>query len=716
MILYEKDSMTDPAVVGGKGVGLARLVRMGCRVPDFFVVTAGTDIEEERFAAEVNAFAAALKCDLFAVRSSGAAEDAKEQSFAGQFLTKLNVPRNGLVAAIREVAASGKAIGAYICKAGQRGNVAVVVQRQIIGVRSGVLFTRTWASDEELVIECVEGAGESLVGGRVTPEVLYLDKRRIEAEEPFASLAKTAVRLEKETGYPLDIEWTFSDKLYFLQVRPMTALGDNIPVIPDRKWNFYVYRDFCILCHSIQRRAASREEQEAAFGFSVPIEEGLLVNGREYYSNENAAHEFAIWKSLDHGDFFEKFIQKIEDGVKKTRRFANSLMKKDVSSLRRTSLFHIYRRAMRAYIQSYLPLMMRPDDYVLARVEQLCGAFTTEEYERIVPQWKHTEYLDEHSDFLHAVVDGDSSEYLRKYEWINNPLKREAFPLNERMFSERAANISKESARAELAALQRKKRSQHIRYVQYLETLCPEERKYVALLSRFIFLRTHTAGNSDRLFYYIRTRLLAEIAKRENLGICEICDLTYEEIEALERGTCPARLEMRKRRAGELITFFHGESRIYFGSGAYGLQKRLGGDILPKNGILEGSVACPGEARGTVKVLRRYEDVRKVEQGDIVVVSMTTPEIVSAIEKAAGIITDEGGVTCHASIIAREYAVPCLVGTKCATQVLKDGMRVYLDCIRGKAYLYDPAAESPAKSKMEEISHEDTFRAEWQIF
>ncbi len=62
---------------------------------------------------------------------------------------------------------------------------------------------------------------------------------------------------------------------------------------------------------------------------------------------------------------------------------------------------------------------------------------------------------------------------------------------------------------------------------------------------------------------------------------------------------------------------------------------------------------------------------------------MTTPEIAGALDKAVGIITDEGGVTCHAAIIAREYAIPCLVGTEKATKILKDNQEVVLDCIKG---------------------------------
>ena len=62
---------------------------------------------------------------------------------------------------------------------------------------------------------------------------------------------------------------------------------------------------------------------------------------------------------------------------------------------------------------------------------------------------------------------------------------------------------------------------------------------------------------------------------------------------------------------------------------------------------------------------------------------MTTPEISLAIDKASGIITDEGGITCHAAIVAREWGIPCLIGTRKATSVLKDGMTVRLDCING---------------------------------
>ena len=105
--------------------------------------------------------------------------------------------------------------------------------------------------------------------------------------------------------------------------------------------------------------------------------------------------------------------------------------------------------------------------------------------------------------------------------------------------------------------------------------------------------------------------------------------------------------------------------------------------------IIKGTPANRGRIRGTVKILLKYDDIKKVKKGDIIVASMTTPDYVSAMEKASGFITDEGGITCHAAIISREFDVPCIVGTINATKKLKDGQKVELDAYNGKIIILD---------------------------
>jgi len=97
------------------------------------------------------------------------------------------------------------------------------------------------------------------------------------------------------------------------------------------------------------------------------------------------------------------------------------------------------------------------------------------------------------------------------------------------------------------------------------------------------------------------------------------------------------------------------------------------GATKPASSAIYGSVANTGTAIGPVAICRDLASIDKVKQGDILVASMTRPEYMAAIKKAAAIVTDEGGITCHAAIVARELGIPCVIGTKVATKVFKDG-------------------------------------------
>lgn len=98
---------------------------------------------------------------------------------------------------------------------------------------------------------------------------------------------------------------------------------------------------------------------------------------------------------------------------------------------------------------------------------------------------------------------------------------------------------------------------------------------------------------------------------------------------------------------------------------------------------IEGSSACAGKVRGTVTVVLSRSDYKKIKNGDILVTPNTNPDFVSVIKEVAAIVTDEGGITCHAAIVAREMKIPCIVGTKVATQILKTGDLIEVDATNG---------------------------------
>lgn len=99
--------------------------------------------------------------------------------------------------------------------------------------------------------------------------------------------------------------------------------------------------------------------------------------------------------------------------------------------------------------------------------------------------------------------------------------------------------------------------------------------------------------------------------------------------------------------------------------------------------ILNGQTGNEGYAKGRVRVIKRKEQIINAQRGEILVSPMTTPDFAPAMKKAAGIITDEGGITCHAAITSRELGIPCVIGTKFATQILHDGDLVEVDADKG---------------------------------
>jgi phosphoenolpyruvate synthase/pyruvate phosphate dikinase len=111
--------------------------------------------------------------------------------------------------------------------------------------------------------------------------------------------------------------------------------------------------------------------------------------------------------------------------------------------------------------------------------------------------------------------------------------------------------------------------------------------------------------------------------------------------------------------------------------------KKQGTNKQKEETVITGSVASVGKARGIVRIVPTAKDIGKVKMGEILVTSMTTPDFVPAMRKAAAIVTDEGGILSHAAIVSREMGIPCVIGTKIATKVLKTGDFVNVDAEKG---------------------------------
>jgi phosphoenolpyruvate synthase/pyruvate phosphate dikinase len=124
--------------------------------------------------------------------------------------------------------------------------------------------------------------------------------------------------------------------------------------------------------------------------------------------------------------------------------------------------------------------------------------------------------------------------------------------------------------------------------------------------------------------------------------------------------------------------------KVYYGD--KGMKKRKQELFIntDKVNIIKGQVANTGNATGIAKVCNGAKDaLKKIKKGDILITGMTLPDYVPAMKRAGAIITDEGGITCHAAIMSRELDIPCIIGTKVASHILKDGDKIKVDAKRG---------------------------------
>jgi phosphoenolpyruvate synthase/pyruvate phosphate dikinase len=177
---------------------------------------------------------------------------------------------------------------------------------------------------------------------------------------------------------------------------------------------------------------------------------------------------------------------------------------------------------------------------------------------------------------------------------------------------------------------------------------------------------------------------ISEYAKRIGLDAKFVPFLFVDEI--LNKNNSVSVLEEIAISRNKGVVLFVSQKERMNSSIDYSLGMKKMDEFMHKGidaSLLKGSVANKGFVKGTTKIILNEKDFSKFKEGDILVASMTRVEYVPLMKKAGAIVTDEGGITCHAAIVSRELNKPCVIGTKVATRVLKDGDLIEVDANKG---------------------------------
>ncbi|MFH0700998.1 MAG: PEP-utilizing enzyme [Candidatus Woesearchaeota archaeon] len=201
----------------------------------------------------------------------------------------------------------------------------------------------------------------------------------------------------------------------------------------------------------------------------------------------------------------------------------------------------------------------------------------------------------------------------------------------------------------------------------------------------------------EELVEVIRTFITTKMNNWNTVSICgNQCLPLFEELShrcglTLEQFFLSTSTEISQRLEGEKLPVFTSPKRgvVRFGDKITILtpeeSKEANTFVQHVEGLSEakGQVVFPGKVQGEVVVIKTIAEFSKMKKDAILVCPMTNPDFVPLLHKAKAIVTDQGGILCHAAIVSREFNIPCIVGTEIATKIFKDGDLIEVDAEKG---------------------------------
>ncbi|MBU0471642.1 MAG: hypothetical protein KKF89_00910 [Nanoarchaeota archaeon] len=277
------------------------------------------------------------------------------------------------------------------------------------------------------------------------------------------------------------------------------------------------------------------------------------------------------------------------------------------------------------------------------------------------------------------------SIHTQKYFWLQNNYLTVKY-CDKTYFIKQIKNIIEKNFDPKKATDAINKRCDNIKKEKELNLktlkIDDKHKKIIKLVSDFTTFQDDRKAISMEAHQHLND-FLKELSKRTGINIKSLYYSTPQEYESILKGAFDEKkLSDRKEKCVLTVS----EQKIIISTGKeydkqfHNIFKKKGSNKISE---FEGRRAEGGKIRGIVKIIIDPRKSNKLKTGDILVTTMTSPEFLPLMKKAAAIVTDEGGITCHAAIVARELGKPCVVGTKIATRVLKDGNMIEVNANHG---------------------------------
>ena len=661
--------------------------------------------------------------EFVAVRSSATAEDGKDHAWAGQLDSYLNVCRSDVIKKVQDCLASlftPRAIF-YRFEEGLSDtmiSVAVIVQKMINSEKSGIAFSVHPITEDQnqIIIEAGLGLGEAIVSGIITPDSYVTEKGshkiidinipgqiQVLSSDQIFKLADIVLTIENHYGFPCDIEWAYKNGRFFIiQSRPITTLRNNIITEPDPKnkfvklWEAKYDVAFTEICASIHDKMSPykniiesspnnliyfgntdgmtaycmplESDESSEIGYKAHTEEGFvnqycseafaLIDENKKLIKDAGLLNFAKLSNSEVADFYNKYLLLSEKSIAYYKLCNDEFQEKIADEIRDWFIFNGVDSNQAQEYLSILTSEERINFLDLFNLELLkIAKINDKKQARIIAQNVSRNY-----GWLGTFEAGNfwDAEQIMSQALIIQIVPEDKKERKDKLLSELRLryDIPQRFIRwgrqmADLANLKIE-----------LRIIWAFRDYYIGNFKQEIMNRLNVSGD---VFYFLRSKEILNGLLNDELDVAD------------------QEIENRKKAFGFFI--FNGEKSFCSGDLAI---KKMGNCVeLPKayNGQIKGRVAMRGKVKGIAKIISPFnklkDELNKIKKGDILITCMTRPQMIPAMYLASAFVTDEGGVTCHAAIIAREMRKPCIVATHNATKIIKDGDLIEVDADNG---------------------------------
>ncbi|MBS0604372.1 MAG: hypothetical protein JSS60_04950 [Verrucomicrobia bacterium] len=706
---------------GGKALGLLEAHRLSlCVLPVHLLgtdhyeafTTAHPHLSHAEFKSQSCAFLKSLlykeieklPSSLYAVRSSSQYEDSSAHSFAGIFESRLNISKEKLIEAIAEVWDSCFSLRASSYTKGETTlRMGVILQPMIEAKYSGVCFSRHPSpsnvfENQHIVIEFAPVSGEQIVQGEITPFRLsghYEDLSSVSDAPWINLLLKSIMALKSAHRHEVDIEFVVDEqeRFWLLQQRPISQLTASHALdLSDyqRKYKRSLHSlDIELLIDGCSQFLSAYLElpfQLERWMVMISAADGQQELWVHKLIDQACIYKIAL-KALSEEGYLDRIEERYLDHHQKILNYPyQAFSDPKLPTSRRFFQWTEFLTPLWAHY--YVPMFMIDALYQVLQAEM----------RSVDPDYADADLFEMGTFGISSLADLLESELIKikhkmgvlpnsfselssiHKEAIQETAEKYGFLKCHQIFQRGYTTEEIFGMLKELAPAEKKSDESHYRKLcsKYLQT-----DQMRALFEKFRrWMRFRNQEMEFVISAVVRSRPLHD----------EICTLLCISIEEFWNSSKELLAKALKTRQGTIATSHSIKNLAIFRS--YGKTRLLSNVKIQFPGVDSGkelkgkTVFGQGQIAARVKIAFKPQDLDKLPPSKeplVLVTGMTTPDFIPYLQKHfVALITDEGGILCHAAIVAREIRIPCIVGTGIATEKFKDGMLLKIDFDRGE--------------------------------